>query len=91
MPPLGWIILPLASIALITGAIPIAIGLNTASAQRTSMGVAIIGGLIGSTLLTLLVVPAAYEFIDDLRLWFRKSLSVFGGSRAQGAKPEGDG
>lgn len=57
------------SFALIGGVIPIAIGLNEASAQRTSMGVAIIGGLISSTLLTLLVVPAAYGYIDDFRLW----------------------
>lgn len=57
------------SFALIGGVIPIAIGLNEASAQRTSMGVAIIGGLISSTLLTLLLVPAAYGYIDDFRLW----------------------
>jgi HAE1 family hydrophobic/amphiphilic exporter-1 len=33
------------------------------------MGVAIIGGLISSTLLTLLVVPAAFEYIDRFRVW----------------------
>ena len=59
------------SFALIASTIPIAIGLNEASAQRTAMGIAIIGGLISSTLLTLLVVPAAYGYIDD----FRKLLS----------------
>lgn len=57
------------SFALIAGTIPIAIGLNEASAQRTSMGVAIIGGLISSTVLTLLVVPAAFGYIDDFRQW----------------------
>lgn len=56
------------SIALIAGVVPIAIGLNEASAQRTSMGVAIIGGLISSTVLTLLVVPAAFGYIDNFRL-----------------------
>ncbi len=55
--------------ALIAGMIPIAMGLNEASRQRTSMGVAIIGGLISSTLLTLLVVPAAYSYIERFRLW----------------------
>lgn len=57
------------SLALIAGMIPIAVGLNEASASRTSMGVAVIGGLISSTFLTLLIVPAAYGFIDDFRLW----------------------
>ncbi len=60
------------SFALIAGTIPIAIGLNEASAQRTSMGVAIIGGLISSTLLTLLVVPASYGYIDRLNDWVNK-------------------
>jgi HAE1 family hydrophobic/amphiphilic exporter-1 len=57
------------SLALIAGTIPIAIGLNEASKQRTSMGVAIIGGLISSTLLTLVVVPASFSFIDRFRIW----------------------
>lgn len=57
------------SLALVAGTIPLAVGLNEASAQRTSMGVAIIGGVVSSTLLTLLVVPAAYGFIDDFRKW----------------------
>lgn len=45
------------SMALIAGMIPIAIGLNEASAQRTSMGNAVIGGVISSTLLTLVLLP----------------------------------
>lgn len=60
------------SLALIAGILPIAIGLNEASAQRTSMGVAIIGGLISSTVLTLVVVPAAFGYIDNFRLWTRR-------------------
>ena len=55
--------------ALIAGMLPIAIGLNEASAQRTSMGIAIIGGLISSTALTLLVIPAAYSYIDRFRVF----------------------
>ena len=60
------------SLALIAGILPIAIGLNEASSQRTSMGVAIIGGLISSTVLSLVVVPAAFGYIDDFRLWCRR-------------------
>jgi len=57
------------SFALIAGMLPVAIGLNEASKQRTSMGIAIIGGLVSSTLLTLLVVPAAFSYILRLEKW----------------------
>ncbi len=63
------------TMALIAGTVPIALGLNEASRQRTSMGVAIIGGLISSTLLTLVVIPAAYIYIDRFRLWSKEVLS----------------
>lgn len=46
------------SLALIAGMIPIAVGLNEASAQRTSLGNAVIGGTISSTALTLILIPA---------------------------------
>jgi HAE1 family hydrophobic/amphiphilic exporter-1 len=68
------------SIALIAGMIPIAIGLNEASKQRTGMGVAVIGGVISSTLLSLIVVPAAFTFIERFRRWslrkVRKSVGL---------------
>ncbi len=58
------------SFALIAGMIPVAIGLNEASKQRTSMGLGIIGGLISSTVLTLVVVPSAFLYVDRFRVWF---------------------
>ncbi len=64
------------SFALIAGTLPIAMGLNEASRQRTSMGVAIIGGLVSSTLLTLVVVPAAFSFVDRFRVWSRAKLNL---------------
>lgn len=63
------------TMALIAGTIPIALGLNEASRQRTSMGVAIIGGLISSTILSLVVVPAAYTFLERFRSWSRRRLA----------------
>ncbi len=57
------------SIAMIAGMIPIAIGLNEASKSRTAMGIAIIGGLIVSTLITLVVVPAIFGYVDRFREW----------------------
>ncbi|MBL7543356.1 MAG: efflux RND transporter permease subunit [Bdellovibrionaceae bacterium] len=60
------------TLALIAGMLPIAIGLNEASKQRTAMGVAVIGGLISSTLLTLVVVPAAFSYFERFRRWSLK-------------------
>jgi HAE1 family hydrophobic/amphiphilic exporter-1 len=60
------------TMALIAGTVPVALGLNEASRQRTSMGVAIIGGLVSSTFLTLIVIPAAFCFVDDFRQWVNK-------------------
>jgi HAE1 family hydrophobic/amphiphilic exporter-1 len=65
------------SIALIAGMLPVAIGLNEASKQRTSMGVAIIGGLVSSTLLTLVVVPAAYGYVEKIRQWGNQKFGKF--------------
>jgi HAE1 family hydrophobic/amphiphilic exporter-1 len=64
------------SMALIAGALPLAIGLNEASTQRVSMGIAMIGGVISSTILTLLVVPAAYSYVERLKHWVRGSRKV---------------
>lgn len=57
------------SMALLAGALPLAIGLNEASAQRTGMGIAMIGGVISSTVLTLIVVPAAYSYVERFKTW----------------------
>lgn len=65
------------SFALIAGMLPVAIGLNEASKQRTSMGIAIIGGLISSTLLTLVVIPAAYKYIERLKHWGHRVFGQF--------------
>jgi len=53
--------------AMLAGTIPVAIGAGEAAKYRTGMGVAIIGGLIVSTMVTLVVVPAIFEYIDIFR------------------------
>lgn len=58
------------SVVLIAGMLPVAIGLNEASAQRTGMGIVMIGGLISSTTLTLVVLPAIYILIDKIGTFF---------------------
>ncbi len=57
------------SIAMIAGMMPIALGLGDADAFRAPMAIAVIGGIITSTFLTLVVVPAMYVLIDDLEHW----------------------
>ena len=52
--------------ATILGMVPIALGLGAGSELRTPMAVAIAGGLISSTVLSLIVVPVLYTLMDDL-------------------------
>ena len=53
--------------ALVAGMIPIAIGSGEGALFRRPLGAAVIGGVITSTILTLIVVPTVYEIFDDLR------------------------
>jgi HAE1 family hydrophobic/amphiphilic exporter-1 len=62
------------SFALIAGMLPLALGLTEMGKFRQSMGIAVIGGLISSTFLTLVVIPAVFGYMDDLRLGMRKLL-----------------
>ena len=62
------------SFALIAGAIPVAIGFSETASMRTAMGVAIIGGLVSSTVLTLIVVPAVFSYIDRFKVWIKALL-----------------
>jgi multidrug efflux pump subunit AcrB len=54
------------TIAMGAGMVPIAMGWGADPSFRSPMAVAVIGGLITSTLLSLLVVPPVYTLIDDL-------------------------
>ena len=60
------------TLALIAGMLPLALALTEAGRFRQSMGIAIIGGLITSTFLTLVVIPSGFEWADDIRQWFRR-------------------
>jgi len=60
------------SIAMGAGMLPIAVGFSGDSSFRAPMAVAVIGGLITSTLMSLIVIPAAYTLLDDVGEWFAK-------------------
>jgi len=61
------------TLAMGAGMLPIAIGLGAAdSSFRSPMAVAVIGGLITSTVLSLLVVPAVFTYMDDLEGFIRR-------------------
>jgi multidrug efflux pump subunit AcrB len=57
------------TIAMGAGMLPLALGLSGDPSFRSPMAVAVIGGLITSTLLSLLVVPAVFTFVDDAEHW----------------------
>lgn len=73
------------SFALMAGTLPIAIGLNPASRTRTSMGVAIVAGVAVSTVLTLIAIPAIFNYVDRFRIWANRIGSKFT-SKKKGAK-----
>ena len=63
------------TLAMIFGMVPLAFALSEGSEQRAPMGQAVIGGVITSSLLTLVVVPVAYCYMDDLANWFKRLFS----------------
>lgn len=67
------------SMALIAGMVPVAMGLNEVSKQRASLGIVVIGGTISSTILTLVVIPAAHIYIDRFQEWLLKIYRRFFG------------
>jgi multidrug efflux pump len=55
--------------AAILGALPLAVGFGTGSEMRQPLGIAIVGGLIVSQILTLYTTPVIYLYMDSFRLW----------------------
>jgi len=61
--------------AMIFGMLPIALGIGKASEQRAPLATAVIGGLILSTLLTLVVIPVVYTLFDDIAAWIARRIA----------------
>jgi hypothetical protein len=69
------------TMAALLGALPLALGHGTGSELRRPLGIAIVGGLLVSQLLTLYTTPVVYLYMDRLGRWLR------GGRRAAGLRP----
>ncbi|MDO8703077.1 MAG: efflux RND transporter permease subunit [Undibacterium sp.] len=63
------------TLAMVFGMVPLAFALTEGSEQRAPMGQAVIGGIITSSLLTLVVVPVIYTYLDDLGQWFKRKMA----------------
>jgi multidrug efflux pump subunit AcrB len=60
------------TIAMIAGMFPIAIGWGSDPSFRSPMSIAVMGGLLTSTVLSLLVIPAMFTYVDDLAIWLQR-------------------
>lgn len=69
------------TLAMIAGMLPIALGLGAGSGWRAPMAITVIGGLITSTMLTLVVIPVVYTLVDDAQIFFTRR-------RAQAREPQ---
>ncbi len=65
------------TLAMMAGMLPTAMGIGKGSEFRQPMAVAVIGGLITSTVLSLVLVPVVYEIIDDIEMWLKPKLGRF--------------
>ena len=70
------------TLAMIFGMVPLAFATSEGAELRAPMGQAVIGGVITSSLLTLVVVPVVYCYLDDLAAWLRRRRPAGGGARA---------
>ncbi len=77
------------TLAMIFGMVPLAFALTEGSEQRAPMGQAVIGGVITSSLLTLVVVPVMYCYMDDLSQWIQRLFTGKAALQASAPKIEG--
>jgi multidrug efflux pump subunit AcrB len=68
--------LVMTTLSTILGMLPIALGLGAGAELRQPLAVAVMGGLVTSTLLSLFVVPVLYTLFDDLQLWLGRLLRI---------------
>jgi HAE1 family hydrophobic/amphiphilic exporter-1 len=60
------------TMAALMGTLPIALGIGAGSESRRPLGVAVVGGLVFSQLMTLYITPVVYTYLESVRQWVRK-------------------
>jgi HAE1 family hydrophobic/amphiphilic exporter-1 len=63
------------TIAMAAGMLPVALRLGEDADFRAGMAIAVIGGLMSSTLLSLIYIPVIYSYVDDASKWLGKRLA----------------
>jgi len=64
------------TVSAIVGTLPIAIGVGTSAASRRPLGIAVVGGLAFSQVVTLYVTPVFYSYFDELQSWIGRKAHV---------------
>jgi HAE1 family hydrophobic/amphiphilic exporter-1 len=77
------------TLALIAGMIPVALGRGEGAQFRAPLGRAVIGGVITSTVLTLIVIPTFYEIMDEWREWVMRKFGLVPKGTAEHRIPPG--
>ena len=77
------------ALSTIAGMSPLVLGLGSGAETRAPMGTCVVGGLVTSTLLTLIVVPVMYSLLDDIGAWVKRWLPTSSEDQTTQAGPRG--
>jgi HAE1 family hydrophobic/amphiphilic exporter-1 len=64
------------TMAALMGTLPIALGMGAGSESRRPLGVAVVGGLVFSQLMTLYITPVVYTYLESVQLWARQRFHI---------------
>jgi len=76
--------------AALVGTLPIALGLGAGAESRRPLGLAVVGGLVFSQLLTLFVTPVFYVYMDGFEKWLARTFPSLSHGRKGAAAEEPD-